>query len=626
MITGWQWSQARRENRDDTIRSRWKYFPRFVKLLWELGRREILIVSVVSLVGGLVPLLIVVSLRRVVDSGVAVITAEGAVGDAVFWLGVLLIANVLEASFGLVNAWVSAQAQERLDARAQERLLVKASRVPLSSIEHNVYFDRLHRAQWGMENSVLRAMQGIFALPSSFVTALSLLIYLGSVHIMFPIVLLAGVIPGQLVGFYYFKKIYQMKYRHSKTIRFMRYIGDLLRLKPAAAEVRLFGLGEYLFRKRLKVALSMRDDILRLAKKRSSAAVAKTLWEQVTYGAVVVGVTLMILRRELSVGYFAAFIGAAERFASVSTGVVASIRTIDNTLLYVKDYVDYLELEEEPASTYEVPLRESKASSVTPSRMMDTSEGAPTIRFESVSFSYPGSDRLALENVEFSIPSGSHVALVGENGAGKSTVAKLLLGLYRPGNGIITTDGVDLADVPSAEWRARCSAVLQDFVRYELTAKENIGFGDTKRLEDSVAIQSAASKTGADEVIERLPSGYETVLGKAWDDEGQELSTGQWQKLAISRSYMRDAPVQVLDEPVAALDAKLEVEIYRQFRSISQGKSVLFISHRLGSARLADRIVFLENGKVIEAGSHDELIELNGRYANMYQSQAIWYQ
>ena len=626
MITGWQWSQARRENRDDTIRSRWKYFPRFVKLLWELGRREILIVGVVSLVGGLVPLLIVVSLRRVVDSGVAVITAEGAVSDAVFWLGVLLIANLLETAFGLVNEWVSAGAQERLDARAQERLLVKASRVPLSSIERDVYFDRLHRAQWGMENSVLRAMQGIFALPSSFVTALSLLLYLGSVHIMFPIVLLAGVIPGQIVGFYYFKKIYQMKYRHSKTIRFMRYIGDLLRLKPAAAEVRLFGLGEYLFQKRLKVALSMRDDILRLAKNRSSAAVAKTFWEQATYGAVVVGVTLMILRRELSVGYFAAFIGAAERFASVSTGVVTSIRTIDNTLLYVKDYVDYLELEEEPASTYEVPLRETKASSVTPYRVMDTSEGAPTIRFESVSFSYPGSDRLALENVEFSIPSGSHVALVGENGAGKSTVAKLLLGLYRPGNGLITTDGVDLADVPSAEWRAKCSAVLQDFVRYELTAKENIGFGDTKRLEDGVAIQSAASKTGADEVIERLPSGYETVLGKAWDDEGQELSTGQWQKLAISRSYMRDAPVLVLDEPVAALDAKLEVEIYRQFRSLSQGKSVLFISHRLGSARLADRIVFLEDGKVIEAGSHDELIELNGRYANMYQSQAIWYQ
>ena len=626
MITGWQWSQARRENRDDTFRSRWKYFPRFVKLLWQLGRREILIVSVVSLVGGLVPLLIVVSLRRVVDSGVAVISAEGAVGDAVFWLVVLLFANVLEAVLGLVNEWVGAGAQERLDARAQERLLVKASRVPLSAIERDVYYDRLHRAQWGMENSVLRAMQGIFALPSSFVTALSLLIYLGSVHIMFPIVLLAGVIPGQVVGFYYFKKVYQLKYRHSKTIRFMRYIGDLLRLKPAAAEVRLFGLGEYLFQKRLKVALSMRDDILRLAKKRSSAAVAKTLWEQVTYGAVVVGVTLMILRRDLSVGYFAAFIGAAERFTSASTGIVTSIRTIDNTLLYVKDYVDYLDLEEELASTQEVTHKQTSGASPIPSRITNTSEGVPTIRFESVSFSYPGSDRRALDNVEFSIPSGSHVALVGENGAGKSTVAKLLLGLYRPDNGRITTDGLDLTDVPSAEWRAGSSAVLQDFVRYELTAKENIGFGNIRHLEDDAAIRSAAEKAGADEVIVRLPSGYETVLGKAWDDEGQELSTGQWQKLAISRSYMRDAPVLVLDEPVSALDAKLEVEVYRQFRSLSQGKSVLLISHRLGSARLADQIIFLEGGKVIEEGSHDELIELNGRYANMYQSQAIWYQ
>jgi ATP-binding cassette subfamily B protein len=247
------------------------------------------------------------------------------------------------------------------------------------------------------------------------------------------------------------------------------------------------------------------------------------------------------------------------------------------------------------------------------------------VRFEAVTFAYPGSDRPALEAIDFTLGAGERIALVGENGAGKSTLARLLLGLYQPTGGRITVDGRDLRDIDAREWRSHAAAVFQDYVRYELTARENIGFGDLRRLHDEVALRSAAHKSGAAPVIAALPAAYETVLGKAYDERGQDLSIGQWQKLAISRAYLREASVLVLDEPTTALDARAEVEVYRQFRDMSQGKSVLLISHRLGAARLADRILVLEAGRIVEAGSHADLMAHHGRYLRMYSIQAGWY-
>jgi ATP-binding cassette subfamily B protein len=247
------------------------------------------------------------------------------------------------------------------------------------------------------------------------------------------------------------------------------------------------------------------------------------------------------------------------------------------------------------------------------------------IHFARVTFAYPGAARPVLDEIDLILQPGERVALVGENGAGKTTLAKLLLGLYQPTAGRILIDGVDLADLDLEWWRRRAAAVFQDYVKYELTVGENIGFGDVSRLNDTPAIRTAAARSGADAVVTELPLGYQTMLGKAYDEAGHDLSIGQWQKLAIARAYLRDAAVLVLDEPTAALDARAEVEVYRRFRDMAEGKTVLLISHRLGSARLADRIIVLEHGRIVEEGSHAELVARGGRYATMYTAQAQWY-
>jgi ATP-binding cassette subfamily B protein len=262
----------------------------------------------------------------------------------------------------------------------------------------------------------------------------------------------------------------------------------------------------------------------------------------------------------------------------------------------------------------------------------DFHEAGPTapplsqeIIFEHVSFTYPGMEQPVLRDLNLRIQSGERIALVGENGAGKSTLAKLLLGLYQPDSGRILVDGVDLHKINLDSWREKVGAVFQDFMRYPLSVQENIGLGLLSKLDDLAAIKQAAEMSRASELIENLPQNYQTLLGKEFEG-GHDLSYGQWQKLAIARAYLREAQLVLLDEPASALDARTEYEVYRQFRDVAQGRTIVLISHRLGSARLADRILFLQHGRITEAGAHDELIALNGSYAQLYTMQAAWYQ
>ena len=234
------------------------------------------------------------------------------------------------------------------------------------------------------------------------------------------------------------------------------------------------------------------------------------------------------------------------------------------------------------------------------------------------------SARSILENINFRIRPGEVVALVGENGSGKTTLVKLLCRLYDPGEGRITIDGVDLRDFETTALRREMSVIFQDYAHYNLTVRENIWFGNAAMPADEVAIAEAARQAGADQVIQHLPKGYDTVLGK-WFEDGEELSIGEWQKVALARAFLRDAQIIVLDEPTSAMDAKAEYEVFERFRALLRGKAAILISHRFSTVRMADNIYVLDGGRIIEGGSHDELIRLNGMYARLFETQAKHY-
>jgi ATP-binding cassette subfamily B protein len=246
------------------------------------------------------------------------------------------------------------------------------------------------------------------------------------------------------------------------------------------------------------------------------------------------------------------------------------------------------------------------------------------IVFDRVSFNYPGGDRKALEDVSLTIRPGEHVALVGENGAGKTTLIKLLCRLYDPAAGAITLDGVDLREYETAALRREISVILQDYARYHMTARENIWFGDITLPHEDRQVTEAARQSGADKVINGLPRGYETILGK-WFEKGEELSIGEWQKVALARAFLRASQIIVLDEPTSSLDAGAEYEVFQKFRQLAEGRTAILISHRFSTVRMADRIFVLEKGGIVDSGTHDELIGRGGMYARLFKSQAQYY-
>ncbi|MCE6988323.1 ABC transporter ATP-binding protein [Dyadobacter sp. CY323] len=584
--------------------------PRFFQLVWQTNKLLTIGDITLRLLKSALPLLVLYIGKEIIDEVIHLMDHRN---DSHQYLWLLVGAELaLTILSDLLNRCISLFDSLLGDLVANKTsvdLVHHAARLDLYQFENPVFYDKLERARRQTSGRTVLLSQTL-AQMQDILTLLSLGAGLVVFNPWLILILIVAVIPSFIGETHFNEKTYSLTRSWTPERRELDYLRYLGSSAETAKEVKVFGLENYLAGK----FKSLSDQYFNANKK---IAISRAGWGYVLsaigtfayYGAYVF-VLAQTLAGLITIGTMTFLSGSFQRMHAMLQGIMSRFSGIAENALYLQDLFDFFEIQ---------PTILANENGKLISKPIKTG-----ITFENVGFKYPDNDFWALRNLTFSIEPGEKLALVGENGAGKTTLVKLLASLYKPTEGRILIDGVDIQEYQLADLRANIGIIFQDYIRYEMTVSDNIAVGDISNIDDKTAIESAADKSMAYELIERLPNRYEQVLGKRFKD-GTELSGGQWQKIALARAYMRNAQIIVLDEPTSALDARAEHEVFKRFTGLIEGKMAVLISHRFSTVRMADRILFLEKGKLIEYGSHDELLVKDGKYAELFNIQAQGY-
>lgn len=562
---------------------------------------------------GVLPLVLLFLTKQIIDSITAGLNARVPGQDIKPILLLIAIAALVALVNNLVNGlstYVSQAQSLAVTDHVQDLLHAKSIELDLGYYENAQYYDALHQAQREATYRPISILQQLLAGGQSAISLGAIALLLISLHWAIALGLFVAVLPGLLLKLKYTRRLYQKWMEWTPQERQADYISWVLTHESFAKEVRLFNLGMFFQHRYQQLRQLIRRDKLTLA---WANALSQWFIQSSATLAVFAAWGFMgwqTLQGAISLGSLVMYYQAFQQGQSLLQQVLSNLSGLYENSLFLSNFYAFLALERtvvEPVRPLPVPhpLRQG-------------------ICFEQVQFCYPHRQQPVLANVTFQIQAGETVALVGANGAGKTSLVKLLCRLYDPDAGRITLDGIDLRDFNQTELRRQISVVFQDYVHYNLTAAENIALGIEPTLtttETTLSVKQAAKAAGANRLIERLPQGYETILGNQFA-EGVELSIGEWQKIAIARAFLHPAQIMILDEPTSALDAQAEFEVLDKFRQLIKNRTAILISHRLSTLKLADRILVLENGKITENGTHSELMHLRGTYFQMFETQA----
>jgi ATP-binding cassette subfamily B protein len=587
-----------------------KNVPPVLKIFWQSGPHVVGALLIFRLLSALVPFGVAVVNGQILQQVTNIFYGKSPMTDYVWWLvltefGLALVNNV----FGRLISYYNQVLADRYTRHVSIQVMKHASELDLQSYEDPVYYDRLERARVQATDRVL-FIQLIGQFFQQVITTVSLSIGILYYSPWLLLLMVGCLIPAFLGESHFAFLDYAKNFRQTPAKRQMDYLRQVGGSKEAAKELKLFGLSSFLTDRFTKIANAILDENMVLNRRRLIAVSFLAMLSSVGYYGAFAWVVYKTMTKVIQIHAFGFLTQSIMGASSNIQQLFSTVSSIADQSLFLTDLLAFFGMR---------PTVTSKPNALPAPRPIV--EG---FEFRDVSFVYPGTEREVLKNLNFRLEPGERVALIGQNGQGKTTIVKLMTRLYDPSGGKVLLDGIDLREYDIDDLCRTIGVIFQDFMRYEMTARENIGVGRIEYLDDEPRIHSSAEKSLADGVIRRLPARYEQMLGRRFEG-GVDLSGGEWQKLALARAYLRDAQVLILDEPTAALDARAEYEVFKRFNELTIGKMALFISHRFSTVRMAERIIVLENGCIAEEGSHEQLVERGGRYAEMFELQASSY-
>ena len=584
--------------------------PTVLQFVWESGRAVVIFGLVARIIASLLPPALFWVSKLIIDTIYRILTTHQPVGHRLWWLVAGEFA--LAVATGLVGRLID-YSDTLLAGRYMNHISVRvmqhAASLDLMAYEDPVFYDKLERARVQATDR-LYMIQAIGRLIQQVITTITLSVTIMVFSPWLLLLLVAGVIPA-FVGETHFAFLgYAKNFKQTPIRRQLDYLRILGGSKEAAKELKLFGLQEFLSARFKVLSDQVYDEDISLARRKVIAGSVLSMIGTAGYYTAYVYAVWRTVTGVFSFGTLTLLANAIREASSNLQQTFSSLSTIADQALFMTDLIAFFDMR---------PTIRSKPNALPAPRPIRQG-----FEFRDVSFRYPGSPRLILNRLNFVLRVGERVALIGENGEGKTTIVKLLTRLYDPVEGQILLDGIDIREYDLDDLYREIGVIFQDFMRYEMTARENIAVGRIEHIKDLPLLERSAEKSMADEVVEKLPSHYEQMLGRRFEG-GVDLSGGEWQKIALARAYLRDAQLLILDEPTSALDARSEYEVFQRFSELTAGKMAIFISHRFSTVRMADRIVVLENGRIAEEGDHESLTHLGGRYAEMFELQAASY-
>ena len=587
-----------------------KNVPPVLRIVWESGPWVVGLGLFFRVLVSFIPVATAAVSKLIIDNISSIFQRKETLSSHLWWLVVLEFAlQIIGNLFGRVIDYYDRVLADRYTRHVSIQVMEHASALDLQSYEDPVYYDRLERARvqatdrLGMIQSIGRLFQQVL---TTVILSAAILFY--SPWLL--LILVACLLPAFLGESHFAFLNYALNFRQTPVKRQLDYLRQVGGSKEAAKEIKLFGLANFLSGRFTGLSDEILAQNLALSRRRLTAASFFSVLSTAGYYSTYVWVIYQMVRGRMGYGDFVFLTQSVMNASNNISQIFSTLSSIADQALFLTDLLAFFEMK---------PRILSKPDALPAPRPIVSG-----FEFQNVGFTYPGTDRVILRDLNFRLEPAERIALIGQNGQGKTTIVKLITRLYDPTAGRILLDGVDLRDYDIEDLCREIGVIFQDFMRYEMTARENIAVGRIEFLHDDPRIRSAAEKSLADEVIARLAHRYEQMLGRRFEG-GVDLSGGEWQKLALGRAYLREAQVLILDEPTAALDARAEFEVFERFNELTESKMALFISHRFSTVRMAERIIVLENGNIAEEGSHDKLMTLGGRYAEMFDLQASSY-